>query len=156
MESTNMPNAENTQKEPQENFRLDIDTGVLKGRKNSHVSLGDLYGIDIFTDEVLEKETQLKNEKSREFEMLEKSIFIATNSPKIDELSLKELLFTEKTDAIKKAEYASLKKDYSHYYVMGGAVITMLFLVSLIKYNQYRKKKRSEYVNYIDLENPRR
>lgn len=156
MDDTNMLDRAEALEETQENSRLNLDTDVLKGRKETHLSLGDLYGIEIFTDEILEREAQLKAEELADFERLGKRVFIKTFASETEDLSLQELLFTKKTDAIKKAEYASLKNDYSNYYYAGAMAIVILFAFSLIKYNQYRKRKREEYVNYLNLENPGR
>lgn len=138
--------------ETQRNSRLDMNMGVLKERKTAHASLGDLYQVEIFTDKMFQKEQQLKTQQTEAFNQMKNDVFLVTLSP-ADEEPLQELLFTKKTDALKKADYASLKKADSSYYGMGAAVICGLLVLCLINYNRYRKRRRKAYARDVDLEN---
>lgn len=137
-----------------ESSRLELNMSVLNNRKESYLSLGDLYGIEIFTDAVLNREMQLKFEQFEKVELLRNKLFIKEVTAETDNKQLQEFLFTTKTDALKKAEYISAKKDYSNFFYAGITLSIALFTFVLIKYNHYRKKMRKRYVDDVNLENP--
>ncbi|MCY6958035.1 hypothetical protein [Clostridium brassicae] len=136
---------------------LNIDHDSLKNSENEpYMSVSDIYGIELFTDEVAKTKQELSNKQQQNRKALYNSIFLSRNNAK----SIRDKKFSQKIEAYnlfsqsniqKKIKY---EKDDSNVGIITVLVITFLCILTGVLTRMYyvnkrrEEEKRGEYNDY--------
>lgn len=128
-----------------ESGNIKLDPNVLNQIQDTKVPLSDLYGIPVFSPETDQVAEKVKEREEDTLSQIEKQAFKTSFSKEDQEVKkIREQVFQTQTGLTKDAEAGRNKANMNHSYFLAVEIMILIFMVVLLFYQKYRKRKRQE------------
>lgn len=124
---------------------IDLKTDILYENSDTYVSVTDLYNINIFTDEFVERFARKASTQKKYYENIEQTVFLDDKQAEGEEVL--GTLFLEKVELSKKQDVLDKQFDSTMGYLLIGMSVFVVFILSMIQYSLCRAVRRKKYAD---------
>lgn len=124
---------------------IDLKTDILYENSDTYVSVTDLYNVNIFTDEFVERFARKANMQKKYYENIEQTVFL--DGKQAEGENVAGTLFLEKVDLSKKQDVLDKQFDSTMGYLFIGMIVIVVFILSMIQYSLHRAVRRKKYAD---------